>query len=420
MIIPDIIEQHWEEAGILWGLRSAATMKASFSLKTLKDLDERVEAHLDGLRTASAEGWELIMRVATWEDPGEGFAAGVLSFETSDERRIGEVVKQATANPALVRGLISALGWLDASVAQRMIQHFLASASGLERRIGVGAAAIHRLRINGSLSAALKDSDECVRARACRAAGELGRVDLLGLVQANLAGNSEPAVFWSAWSSALLAGDASGLERLREFLERPSEWQARAANILFRHLKPAAAAELGRALMRKAEHARLAVIGAGIQGDPASIPWLLEQMSNPELQRLAADAFQTVTGADFVMDRLRNGAPPRPSVPEDSGADASADPDEDLTWPAPKAIRQWWTERREKFSPGARYLLGKPLTNEWLHEVLVLGQQHQRTGAALELAIRTPGSPLFEVRAPGFRQEEMLTKFKGLRQDSSK
>ena len=35
------------------------------------------------------------------------------------------------------------------------------------------------------------------------------------------------------------------------------------------------------------------------------------------------------------------------------------------------------------------------------------GYQRQRAAAALELAILKPGRPLFEVRAPGWRQQGM-------------
>ena len=37
-----------------------------------------------------------------------------------------------------------------------------------------------------------------------------------------------------------------------------------------------------------------------------------------------------------------------------------------------------------------------------------IGRQRQRAAAALELAIRQPSQPLFEVRAPGFRQQTIL------------
>ncbi|MBV8554404.1 MAG: hypothetical protein JO116_02485, partial [Planctomycetaceae bacterium] len=45
---------------------------------------------------------------------------------------------------------------------------------------------------------------------------------------------------------------------------------------------------------------------------------------------------------------------------------------------------------------------------ESLREALTKGYQRQRAAAAIELAILKPGRPLFEVRAPGWRQQQML------------
>jgi hypothetical protein len=44
------------------------------------------------------------------------------------------------------------------------------------------------------------------------------------------------------------------------------------------------------------------------------------------------------------------------------------------------------------------------MTPDWLRQVLREGKQRQRAAAALELAIREPNKPLFNVAAPGFRQ----------------
>jgi hypothetical protein len=71
-------------------------------------------------------------------------------------------------------------------------------------------------------------------------------------------------------------------------------------------------------------------------------------------------------------------------------------------------IQKWWTKNKSQFQNGTRYLLGKPMSIEWLQQVLRIGRQRQRAAAALELAIRQPGQPLFEVRAPGFRQQASL------------
>ena len=50
--IPHIIDQHAEEAAFLWLLRSNAVSAPHYDLDDLSGLDERVEAHIDGLRIA--------------------------------------------------------------------------------------------------------------------------------------------------------------------------------------------------------------------------------------------------------------------------------------------------------------------------------------------------------------------------------
>lgn len=57
MILTEIVSQHVEEAAFLWLLRSNDTRQPHYALKDLAKLDDRVEAHLDGLRVAEEPGW---------------------------------------------------------------------------------------------------------------------------------------------------------------------------------------------------------------------------------------------------------------------------------------------------------------------------------------------------------------------------
>src|ERR1044071_1273043 len=217
-LIPDIIEEHFEEAGFLWALRCGAARKPSFSLANLAEVDERVEAHLDGLRVSGQEGWELCLKLTTWEDAGELFTLGVLALERGDEEVLKKLVAKIEKGPKLARGLISALGWVELSVAQPRISRFLASEYAVEAFVGISAGAINRLRIDGPLQSALKHPDQRLRARACRAAGELGRVDLAASLAPELASDSDPGAFWAGWSLALLRGDPAALECLERFV----------------------------------------------------------------------------------------------------------------------------------------------------------------------------------------------------------
>ena len=58
-------------------------MQPHLAFFQLAELDERIEAHILGLRVAGVQGWE-IAKAALEEigKPGEVFAAGVLAFES--------------------------------------------------------------------------------------------------------------------------------------------------------------------------------------------------------------------------------------------------------------------------------------------------------------------------------------------------
>ena len=67
--------------------------------------------------------------------------------------------------------------------------------------------------------------------------------------------------------------------------------------------------------------------------------------------------------------------------PEDENV--AMDPDENLPWPDPALVEQWWQKNRSLFSKGTRYLCGKPIAADWLKQVLRDGFQRHRSAAAL-------------------------------------
>lgn len=118
-----------------------------------------------------------------------------------------------------------------------------------------------------------------------------------------------------------------------------------------------------------------------------------------------------ITGADLAAEKLDSDRPAGfESGPTEDPADENVamDEDENLPWPDAAKLAAWWERRRADFEPQTRYLCGKPLTEEWLDQLLKHGYQRQRAAAALELAIRAPERPLFNVRAPGCRQQQLL------------
>lgn len=409
-ILPLVISQHAEEAAFNWLLRDAAVREPHYSLNDLAKLDKRVEAHLDGLRIAGDEGWEICKQELKWEEAGEVFTAAFLAFESDDALRIHEVLEIGGAEPELCRGVISALGWLPFEQSVKYTAQFQTAEAASLRYIGLAAHAIHRQDQGQALMEALRSEDTLLKARALKAVGELGRRDLAAYLQASFRDEDSKCRFYAALSAALL-GDAYACPILQTIAQSDSPYCEEATKIALRRLHPKTAQDWLKELAQSPEHLRQAIIGAGALGDPAIIPWLFEMMHAPEHARVAGEAFTMITGVDLAYEDLEGEWPEGFAAgptenPEDE--DVAMDPDEDLPWPAPELIQKWWASNKENFQNGARYLVGKSIAPESLQQVLRSGFQRQRAAAALELAMRQSGRPLFEVREPGFRQQKIL------------
>lgn len=410
MIIEDIITQHAEEASFQWLLRNSAVHETHYTCKDLAELDNRVEAHLDGLRIAGDAGWEICKEALIYEEPGEVFAAAVLAFGSGDEERIQTVLDAGSSDPELARAIISALGWLTWEQAERHIQSLAASESPQLRYLTLAAYAAHRKDPGHLLTDSITSSDLLLKARALKAAGELGRTDLFSSLRYNLKAEDEKCRLYAAWSMLLL-GSAESVTTLQEIAIKGGVYAETACDAALRRMPLDTAHAWLRVLSEKEHGARLAVQGAGVLGDPVAVSWLIEMMTIPELARVAGESFSMITGLDLAYEDLEAEWPEDFTAgptedPEDE--DVDLDPDEDLPWPAPTLIAEWWAANKGKFTTGTRYLAGQPITADHLRQVLTSGFQRQRAAAAMELALLKPEQPLFAVRAPGFRQVRQL------------
>ncbi len=162
-VIPVIVEQHAEEAAFLWMLRDAAVRAPHYRLKDLAKLDNRVEAHIDGLRIAGEEGWRLCKEGLQSGEAGEVFAAAVLAFEEQNGERIDKLVTVARQSDKAFRGLVSALGWIPHADLQEVLPQLLSANALIYRRLGISACAIQRKDPGDALISALKDPDSKLR-----------------------------------------------------------------------------------------------------------------------------------------------------------------------------------------------------------------------------------------------------------------
>jgi uncharacterized protein (TIGR02270 family) len=409
--IPFVVHQHVEESAHLRHVRSILTAAPHVKLHHLRRLDDRIAAHLDGLAVAGEFGWKLCE--AALENPGVGemFAATVRAIEERNAQGLDRLLALAEAAAESQRGLISAFGWVSAQFLQGTIANLLASPGAFQRAVGIAACAMHRVDPGAALDAALQDDDTALRARAVRSAGELGRRDLLAHILAFNDDADAGCHYWAARSAVLLGDRAHGLAALMRFCREPGVFRERAQQLALCVVDLNTAHELLRQLAHNPQDIRALIRGAGSVGDPHYVPWLIKQMDDLNLARLAGESFTFITGLDLAYLDLECKPPEGVELgPNDDPDDANVAMDEDdsLPWPDAVKIAAWWAANQQRFESGKRYFMGAPVSREHCLQILKEGCQRQRIAAAQYLCLLQPGTALFNTRAPAWRQQRWL------------
>jgi uncharacterized protein (TIGR02270 family) len=413
-LLPTVLVQHIEDAIALHLNRSTLTAAPHVQVRDLRRFDDRLEAHLDGLRVAGDDAWPFCDGALEQPSSNAVFAVAVHAIEGGPAERIDHIFALAENLRPALPGLLSAFGWIDAPALRGLVREMLDSGSWFKRLTGVVACAMHRVDPGLISARRFEDPDPIVRARAWRTAGELGKHELVSTAAAVAIADEDPACqFWAAWSAVLLGDKQNALGRLSEVAGSPSPFQARAFQLAIQAMSLGESHALLQPLAQDPASVRRLIRGAGLAGDPKYVPWLIDLMTNDKLARLAGESFSFITGLDLAWLDLERKPPENfESGPNDDPNDPNVEMDEDdgLPWPDQKLIQGWWDANSQRFQPGVRYFMGEPLNRENCLRVLKEGFQRQRIAAALYLSLLNPGTPLFEWRAPAWRQQRLLAR----------
>lgn len=412
-----MVDQHAEEAGFLVVQRDHAVRAPHYDQDDLSNLDGRIDAHLDGLRIAGQTCLDILLEQLAPHTTGEVFSAAVLAFESGNTAALSKLTEHLRSAEDAERSFISALGWLDWVRVSPWIDRMLASPEPLFRRIGLAACGMHRHDPGPALLTGLSHADPSVLARAARTAGELRRRDLMPTIRAHRLHKDAATRFWANWATAQM-GDEEALEPLRQFAEQPGEFQYRALCVLLAWQKRERSIAWIRQLMQNPEQRRIGIQAVGLLGDPISVPWLIQQMSDLPHARVAGEAFSLITGADLaLLDLELQDLPDFDAGPNDDPEDSNVvmDPDENLPWPDPQPIAVWWQAHGGDFQAGVGYVLGLQQSESSFQQALARGQQRQRIAAACGIARFRPTEVLFPTSAPAWRQKMLLGGAGGVR-----
>jgi uncharacterized protein (TIGR02270 family) len=425
-----VTERQAEDGLFLWLLRRHQVDNPNIRLINLQRSDELLDAHLDALRIAGSDAADEAARLLGTQEVGGVFVAASLGLLSPDanlfQRALAPILAMETtqagrrddgADLAFAEAA-SALAWADRTAAHETIHELgRAANAGLEAlataAIGARRSDAHDRLDLGRLAA----KAGLVRARAYRTTGQLGRADLMAQLGPGLTDEDPECRFWSAWAAARMGAGEEALRVLADIAWNNHPRAVRALDILLRRLDVPQANAWLREFAQLPDRQRDLIRATGVIGDPLYIPWLIERMATLETARLAGEAFSMITGLDLAYRDLDRRPPADfQSGPNDDPEDENValDEDENLPWPDPARIGAWWSANRARFSPGTAYFLGTPKpAADWL-EALSDAFQRQRHAAALELAIRQPDKAMFEVRARGRLQRQLITCARGL------
>jgi uncharacterized protein (TIGR02270 family) len=360
-VMLDILEEHFEMLAFLWGQRQSRLRSPAYTVAALGDLEERIEAHVQGLLVGEEEVIPLVEQGLSGDDPLVVFAAAYPLLRSGREeatRRVLDAFARAHSGP--IEGFCQALCH---GPITPIIPHLLQEVTSAPPPIGAAAAealAFHGASALGAvpLDRFLEHAEPGVRQGGWRAVSWLGISQDAATYRVALS-DEDPGVRREAMLAAAWTRQPWLLEHCRALGCRPSpdSWDAlRLLAILGQPQDLPTVLAIGQADWLGPR--RLPVLGA--YGHPAVVEALLTQVDSPEPRTATAAgaAFTKLTGCDIDSDR-------RVQLPPEDGSE----PDEfqkefldEVRLPDPERARAHWQNVKGSTYRGTRWCRGFDLS----------------------------------------------------------
>lgn len=381
----------------------------------LADLDDAIDAHLDGLHEAGDAATRLAgsaYRKAAdrhCHDVGaDAFVVLSLAFMGDASEAMDDALARLAGQPGYCDALHGVLAWFDSHAVSSVVAAQIRCADRAGQLAALACCHIHPALADGRIDDALLDHAASSGAPGFDAIAQCGRVSLLPRVAGFLdtAKPAHPACFNAARCALLLGERDASVRALRACEAAHGQPATEAAKLLCLALSGSGLHHHIATLMQSPDQRALAIRAAGWSGDPVHIPWLLAHIDDSNAARLAGESIRLITGLDLDANRM---------VREEPRSHAKDAP----VYPMPDRARlQAWWEANAQFYPGdARYLLGRPVSGPWLLHILSAGEQAHRELAALHRALMYPGEPAFPVHASAGIQRRRLERLRGDQND---
>ena len=427
LILWDIMEEHLEETGYLWGQWEAALDAPDYTLAEVAEVEERLFAHVDGLLVGGPPVAERLLLPALADDDPELVFAAAYSLLSSGVADLADAVVGAMVEadedqlPAIKRAL--ELAPLDG--LERRLRTLATKGKPPVRAAALDALTFHGLEVGGLLTRFLAIKNPVLLQAGLRAARLPGAL-LLEEHLRRAMDHSNPEVRDAALEAGLIRGLPAAKERCQALAASRDPGCGHALLLL-----ALAGDERDHELIRdcrKMPKLRAAVIwamGYSVRVSAAELCLRAIDTEDGDIARLAGEAFCSITGLDLEGEGFV--APGQPSSRQDPCVEGAMEPQEDeleelapqtpeqmLLRPDCCAVRAWWKEHREQFKDGVRYLYGSPMDKTSLLQALRHAPTRRRHPLALAVTLRTRGAQLLQTRAWSGLQWEQIRRMSSL------
>jgi uncharacterized protein (TIGR02270 family) len=365
----DLLVEHYEELEFLWAQRQSALHSPVLTLRELGDLEERIEAHLEGLLVGERHALQVVENGLAGSDESRALAAAftLMRLNDPDAQRmvLGSFME---AHGQQLEGIRQALCHSPIEDLGRELEQAFTTAPE-----PVAAAAAEVLAFHGRLdphSAKLvnfiSSKDPEVRARAWHAQSCLASFPDRRLFAAAMEDN-DALVRREALLAAAWARERWVLDYCRAAASQPSAGAFDALMLLAVLGQPEDLARvIPAASFRELGPPRYQLLGAF--GHPKGVELLLTALETTDLRSsiAAGAAFTKITGHNIASSR-------RVQLPPADGHEPDAFEREFLdeaTLPDPLEARAYWRDAAQGFSRGTRWCRGLDLSQTPGQDVL--------------------------------------------------
>ena len=402
VFVPTIVRHHAEDAATKFWRRRRYLKDPRTPFESLHSFDQTIAAHLDGLREAGHAGIERAqaalersIKVNAHDVSADCFVVIALAFLTEDMPTMQAVIKQVADKPGFADALEGVFSWFGTDTIAKIVEPQFSNTRPAFRHAALRQCHAYDLAASPALSQALRDSPKESMAITLDAVANCGRTDLLAdIEQILLHGDLDEEANFSAARCALFLGTRgnNAVHTLRAIAPKDSPHSEEAVKLLcialskqslHGHLAEMEGQGIKRSLLVKA---------LGWSGNPEYVPLLIAEMRKAPTARVAGESFRQITGFDIEANH--------------AVAEATDESEEKSPYPLPDAekIDRWWQHNKHCYADAERWLLGRPVSNKWLHYLLGTAEQGHRELAALHRMFLNPGTTLFPTHAGTHRQ----------------